>query len=394
MLSLILQSTNVIYLNGIGVGPGLFCCVFFWIKTLMAKPYILNGYLLNYRSKKDNYINLILILLSSIIISSVLTVLNNFSLSIFNIFIYFLTFFQIIKVKELLDKRKILKYFEWICYFAVIMGFLQFFMTTGIIYKSNFIREIFFNDPSENVYFNKDYYNRICSTFMEPSYYSTLLIPMYIYFYKKNNGFKTSIFLILVIFQVVFTKSSTAYLAIVVSTILLLLFNINKKSFYLIFICGVLGLIFIVLFMPNLLNEVIFSKLSSGSATTRYWWDNSAIEQFLNNVLFGSGYKNVRGSSIITSIMGQLGVYGLIAYCLMILYFIVFAIQNKKRNKFLTSFAIQLLSIFVCQIIACPDLDLSSFWLFIFLFLVLKDFRIKNKVTCKYGKTPVISFNS
>lgn len=63
--------------------------------------------------------------------------------------------------------------------------------------------------------------------------------------------------------------------------------------------CGVLGIVALMV-GTDILEEVVFKKMSSISATVRNQWNNRAIESFYSSPLIGVGYKQSRASSIIT----------------------------------------------------------------------------------------------
>lgn len=62
--------------------------------------------------------------------------------------------------------------------------------------------------------------------------------------------------------------------------------------------CGVLGIVALMV-GTDILEEVVFKKMSSISATVRNQWNNRAIESFYSSPLIGVGYKQSRASSII-----------------------------------------------------------------------------------------------
>ena len=393
LFGLCLQSTNVLYLGENGVGPGLVSCGFLIIFALFNIKS-------RSRSKTDNkfFATTILCIFSLVVFAIIFSFLLNdlwtteYLLPFFQLIIYIVTFFICFNLKGL-DFGFLKKLIKFLTIFLLVMGVVQLLITTNFLPRINLIKDIFYNDNAENVYFNANNYYRICSTFMEPSYYATFLVPIYSFYfinYKKISDLPLIFFIVL---EIILTLSTTAYLAFLIANIFLFFSRVNDKLAKIICLCAIFGLLFLFIFCRPLLDEVIFNKLESGSANTRYWRDYECIQAFISSPILGVGYKAVRGSSLITSILGQLGIVGaLLIFSIFIIFFYLF-IKNKKRNLLISNFSFCVVAVFLCLFIACPDLDMCTLWLFLMLFAVsVKNYNAKkliiyrNKIILKAKK--------
>lgn len=76
-----------------------------------------------------------------------------------------------------------------------------------------------------------------------------------------------------------------------------------------------------------------------------------------------------RGSSIFYSLLGQMGIIGLTIYFIFNLFiYLSGIIGSKYSDTILTASKFGVLTTMVCQIIACPDLDLCTYWIWLYIF--------------------------
>ena len=254
--------------------------------------------------------------------------------------------------------------------FLAVVGFAQFLITSGVLPRTLFMQELFYNDAYVDnvVYYSQDHYFRVLSTYMEPSYYAPFLVGAFFYFLNDKSSMKRNEFLLFILaLQILLTFSSTAYGAtFVMMTFFLFSRAGNKKYKGSIIAIGIIGCfpMFCVLF--PVMDAVIFSKRSSGSWAARHYFNINAYSAFLNSPIFGVGYKQTRGSSLYFSLLGQLGLVGFGAY-LMIMVPIVRLLFSKKAGKRVkrqyVGLCFAVLSVTVCQMIAIPDLDICSYWM-------------------------------
>jgi hypothetical protein len=72
-------------------------------------------------------------------------------------------------------------------------------------------------------------------------------------------------------------------------------------------------------YVANLLDAIIFNKMSSGSGVERSSWNNQAIQAFLDTYGFGVGVGSVRASSFPVAVIASLGFVGAVTYTLFLL---------------------------------------------------------------------------
>lgn len=361
LLAMSLQCVDCIRVAGIGIGPHIITCCFYLAITFHTKIK---------KSKDKLFIISGVVLFLTIIIS--LSINNVLNISTLFKAIQFLTYLltansfvkntrlEILEIKEVINKLMV---------FLLLMGLIQLLMTMNLLPRIWLVNELLYNNVN-NVAFYNNHYFRICSTFMEPSYYAPFLCSMFFYYYNET-GKKERTIILAIIVEIILTFSSTAYAALIISFILYMLIDmfytktLKKKNIAFI----VVGLICFVLLLvsTDVLEKVIFNKSTSVSAIVRNQWNERALESFYSSPLFGVGYKQSRASSIINCLLGELGIIGLSSYLLMILGLI--KIIAEKQNTLL--YIIMILTVLICQIVAIPDIDLSSAWLVIFICCLL-----------------------
>jgi hypothetical protein len=181
--------------------------------------------------------------------------------------------------------------------------------------------------------------------------------------------------MIVILAELILTYSSTAYISFLLTGIIFVLINKNvDQNFKKVFIIIIL-MIFVVMyfFKYDILDYVIFSKLKSGSYIARFSWNKYAFNQFKKSILIGIGYKKVRGSSLVLSLLGELGIVGFIAYICFNTKIIVSPINvngkiNLSKNNELLPIVFAIISTVLCQLIAIPDLDFCVYWFWLYIY--------------------------
>ena len=380
IFSMVLQCDNVVLFGEKGIGPQLITSVYFCFfhflvpernivrKDFLSKPFII----------------LLFLLCCYIGINAVIhrTLSQSFN-DIIIIYVYLFTSICLYRVRKSISSKQIWNIIKKLYLFLLIVGVLQFLATTHIIPKF-LLSELLYNDNSDVVYFNtKGIYARITSTFMEPSYFSGLLCGLIgISIYNKKL-FKYScysyIYVLVGIIELILTFSTTAYLTFVCVLIALVIIDQRQQNLlkYLPFMS--ILFLFVVITWDTLISEIIVNKLESNSGVERHGWDLIAFEAFLNNPFFGVGYISVRASSVILTILANLGLVGLFLYLVSLFSCFLFVFVKRIRNNSLSiSARLILFSVLISQIIACPDLSLCTFWLSVYL-VVITDTIDKNK---------------
>ena len=269
--------------------------------------------------------------------------------------------------------------------FVAVVGILQWLATMDILPIKRILKILFYNDDSMNIYFNEnDYYHnsRVYSTFMEPSYLAGFAVGAFYYLLSLKEKWKsnTPLFIILLI-EIVLSTSSTAYAAIVLVGVI---FIVNARQISLTKKCTlVFGAViaFAVLYLQyyELLEKVLFNKWNSNSGVARRIMDNDALNAFYSSKLLGVGYKCVRGSSVLYSMLGEIGIIGTVLYTTTnaALYIPIInnrLIRSKLPNNY-TAVLFGLLSAFVCLIIAVPDIDMCTYWFWMYCLAICMGYK-------------------
>lgn len=378
LLSATLQSTNVVVLAGIGIGPQIITSCVYILRSLFLRT----ASIMDCRVRRPAAVSVLLwLFLISIYFSlSFNGLLNDKILDALQVTFYAITFLLLYHERKTMCAREVFGMVSIITIFVLTMGVVQVLITSNIIPRITLIKELFYNDDSTAVYFNSDQYYRICSTFMEPSYLSCFLVGIF-YFYlsglKKggqNNRFIFSILLIVII-ELILTRSSTGYGALAIGGILYLIISKNRYAKKILCLIAIVGISCALLLFQSLLQEVIFEKDASGSAITRSRWNMEAYAAFLSSPIIGIGYENIRGSSLFPSILGQVGVLGTVTFVAFNFLAIKPLIGRKSKGGIFEGAAIGLICVLIGQLIACPDLDFCVYWLFIWILGILLPFQ-------------------
>lgn len=369
LLFMTFQCSNVIYIGTFGIGPGVITSILFSIKVLFHER--LRFHLI----KKDRaVISLSLFLLSIVIISSLLNgIFNRNFMVVMQLAAYILCFICINLIKTQLNRDELYKMIRWIIKFVSIFGIIQYLTTTEIIPLRKPLELLFYNDLSTDVVFHKLHYSRIMSTFMEPSYFAGFIVGSFYYLLNYDSKWRENVWILfLILIEIIMTRSSTAYGAFFIVGIFFFLFakNINIKWKSVGLLIALIGFIVVYTGFYDILDTVVFSKDTTGSFSTRTRWNIESLKVFKSSKIYGIGYKNIRGSSIIYSLLAQLGIIGLFVY-LLFNFIICAPLFNKLRRTAIIDFhsnglRFGVLAVVICQMIACPDLDLCTYWFWLY----------------------------
>lgn len=370
ILFMTFQSTNVLYVNGTGVGPGVLASIVLIIKILFKQNFKIR----KIKQSPSVFITVFL-LLFSVFLSLTLNGVLGVNLMLFmQISVYVLCFVAIQFIKKDISEEFTYQIIRKIIIFHVIFGIIQFLTSTNILPFRGILDALFYNDPSTDVVFHRAFYPRVMSTFMEPSYAAGFFVGSFYFLALYKQRIKQNKWLLLIIFvEILLTQSSTAYGAFIVVGLILVIFSDQFTLKQKLIICGgsIIGLTILYFGFYSLLDAVIFSKSLTGSYRTRERFNNVAIKAFLGSPIFGVGYKNCRGSSIIYSLLGQMGIIGIAVY-FGFNSFICFSKNKMQKHSgiLLKASKAGVISALACQIIACPDLDLCTYWIWLYIFSV------------------------
>ena len=369
------QCANVLYLGSSGIGPQVLTSICFIIKTIIY----FDGEIACFKKDRSRLGSIALIaLLAVILVSTVINKdLSGKWLSILQLSVYIVTFIFMKRAVKRIDNESLYRIIRTIIIFVIVVGIVQWLITMFLPSARFILKYIFYNDESKDVYFNfNDYFHnrRIYSTFMEPSYMSAFAVGAFYYLISFWNRIKENLLVIILLAVILFAStSSTAYGAFAITGVVFILCTkeIEAKWKIPIIAIALMATYFIYVFFYSVLDEVIFSKALTGSGITRARWNYEAYAAFLTSPLIGIGYKATRGSSIIYSLLGQVGILGLVAFIVFNLdsvWRVLF--RNIQKRTYTTRYYAVLYAViasFISLVIACPDLDLCSYWFWLYL---------------------------
>lgn len=353
---MILQSTNVIEIGGTGIGPQVFTSLLF----------IIYSFSLNYRESVNAKYLFIYFLYSILLMYMYLTSPNNF-LVIGQLGIYTLCAYRLYKLRSILSEIEYSDFIYKMSKFFVLFCFVQLLCSINILPKF-ILKDIFFNEDSPLVQFNKPYsYFRVCGTFMESSYCATFVVGLIAFIFSQFDRRKHLKILLGLGIILLLTLSSTGYAGMLLLLIVYFMMNINLKTITL-FIPLLMILSVIFWFTKdNILQEVLFNKLDSDSGVERNGWNEMALEAYDSNRLTGVGLGNARASSFALCLLAETGLIGTIIYLLYLLAILLPMARKDRLNLNEISSRYFFLGVIICMIIACPDQTLSSLWFGLYL---------------------------
>lgn len=90
-----------------------------------------------------------------------------------------------------------------------------------------------------------------------------------------------------------------------------------------------------------------------------------------------NGYKNYRASSIVACLLAETGTIGVMMYFTLSLQLLK-PITGKKYTGHNKGIYFAVISAIIAQLIACPDLDLCTLWLWLYIVGLYGSKRINN----------------
>ena len=134
----------------------------------------------------------------------------------------------------------------------------------------------------------------------------------------------------------------------------------------------ILGIIINYTGLWDSLIKASIEKASSTSAKIRDTWNQACLQAFKDTHGIGIGLGNIRGSSFIFTLLGNVGVIGTLSYLLFIISILRTKIlthvnYNNTQNANISSLKIMLIICIAAQIISIGNYNYSVFWIFLFL---------------------------
>lgn len=388
LLSAILQCDVVIVLgDSNSAGPLIVTSIIFIFWYILKN---LSNYLLIF----DKTTIFSIFLLASVIISLIYngqSIFGDKLLYIIQLFVYMACFWCMRKI-GIKRKIEIDKLFVSILYIVLIIGVIQFLINAGVLPKLSLITNLFFNETwnPTNAYNNPTSKLRLFSTFKEPSYCATFLVGAFYYVSCNYNKIKNSIpILIAILMEILLTLSTTAYVALIIEGIIFTFLSHKQKLLKFLLPLGIITLI--ITSSSGILNTVVLKKSSTGSAAERNMWNKNSLDSFKTSPIFGTGYKSSRASSIVYNLLSCMGLIGIISFSLFIWNYLRRILKKDTENNYACLYFF--LGVVIGQIISCPDLELSVFWLGLYLIGLSekiyenrKEEYVEKNSICNYNK--------
>lgn len=387
IVSSILQCDNVFDFGSFAVGPQIITSIALIIKVLLHSNFKLkihrSGYLIQ--------VTLLALGFAVLISSSFNNTLNGILLRIVQIYIYILCAFSMRQMGYEVEEDLIYSLVRKITIFALVIGVVQFLMTSSVLPRIGVISQLLYNEHSKNVYFYSDNYYRVTSTFMEPSYFAAFIVGAFYYFLAiKEKRKENRILLIAILAEIIMSFSSSAYGAFVIAGILFFACSREGKLKIALVATAIIGFGIMYFAFYNVLDSVIFSKMASNSGVGRYYLNQEAISNFQASPIIGNGYKTSRASSLLYTLLAETGVVGLGLYLwanIQIVLPSIFQKKNRRMPSHYVGLSIAVISAVIVQLIAVPDLDNCSYWMWMnLLFLYLSS----NKEDRKFNEESII----
>ncbi len=388
-----IQCSNVVVLGGVGIGPQIITSIFFIIRTLTTKKIKIK------KNKQDwNIGKLSLLLFGVVFVSSAYNgVVENIIARLLQLLIYILCAIMMYVVSYSVEEEDIYQIIRKIIIFMIVFGFVQILSTSGVLPRVWLLEQIFFNETGKHIYYyTKGGYSRVLGTFMEPSYFAGFAVGAFYYFLSLKEKRKNNWLIMgLLSLEIILTFASTAYGAIVIVGIIYILLS-NEKKFKLrmLFFAAIAFIAFYVLFY-DVLDRVIFSKINiaNDSYKIRHWANLAAYDLFKKSPIIGNGYKQSRASSVIYTILAENGIVGLAAYILLNGSIIIngFMLKLKKHmSSYHLGLLLALMATVVTQVLAVPDLDICTYWMWMNLLMIQLGKESRNSlVSIDRGKVKI-----
>ena len=227
-------------------------------------------------------------------------------------------------------------------------------------------------------------FKRIVGSFTEAASFGSTTLGYFGFCLKLwLQGFHTRLAFLLALLSIVamvFSTSTTAYVGL--STFLVLIYleclfkllsgSVPTQTVMFLIAAPILvaiGVVVIALndaswsYVQNLLDTIIFNKLSTDSGVERSAWNRQAIQNFLDTWGLGAGNGSVRAASFLAAVLASLGVVGACTYAGFLLFLFLGnrepASSNGYENAVSSAAKSVCLAWFIASSVAGAFIDLS-----------------------------------
>lgn len=368
IFGMVFQSNNAIVLGGTtGIGPQFLSCGAFILKSITIKGKKVNQYL-------SVFFFVLFALMLYITLNSAFISKEGFNIvQVAMLWVYYLTLYRIAKIAYLVNLVYMVMLYRRLVVFVLVVGTILLLQMIGLLPDIGVTEALFYNDTIGDCYYQDlgQDRSRFTATFMEPSYCAAFLVGALYFFMIVERGNKKSLKLLIpIVAAVLLSRSSTAFGAFGISGIIYIFSKGDKKILRYVLPLGIAMIILLFPLFYSILDQVIFSKFETGSALVRANYNLEAMEVFANNPLFGQGYHTQRASSIVPTILAELGIVGMVLYSLLAVVLIYMTVFKGSMPQQCYGASFIVISAIICQIIACPDFSLCTFWLALFLMAI------------------------
>lgn len=373
LFSCVFQSSNVFVFGDTAIGPQIISSA------------VVSVYFLLYKVKSGKFLvtkeifsidkTSAVLFLYIVVISVALGAFADNYIRIFQLMFYMLCFFIMKDAGAQLPDDYVYVTLRKLAIFILVVGVFQLLCTTNIIPRYWFIRDLFWNESAGNgevAQFMWPWgpYFRFFSTYLEPSYFVGFSIGALFYFvnYKEKRN-QNYILIAGLAMATVLSFSSSGYGALLITGIIYIAFSREGKMRGYILAGGLASFVIMYFGFYDILDNVIFSKLQSGSAYARATWNLEALKTFNSSPIWGVGYKNCRASSMFYTILAELGTVGFVLYSIFMFSIIKPILSKKKKLKIgdeHVGIIFALIGVTASQMIAVPDLDICTFWMWMY----------------------------
>lgn len=380
LISCVFQAASVFSFGSLWITPFFFTQILFIVKM---SPYILaNG--LSLRFSKVTFLFLMLVLLSMLItaispslFSGIRVVSPTYSFEVnYSTNGKFLSFSMsnvsqicllIMNTITLLVvyrfAPKIINFKQlYLSYYISILIFV-FFSLWWIISKGTL--------PIDFLYSNGGYSitsiveNRLAGTYSEPSSAGAFIASSIAPLLFARRRFGTVLLGICMIYLLILNRSSTAILTVVMSFLMFFIIRGTDSRKVLITLCAlVISSVSIFILFGDTLFALYDQKMSSDSGIIRSWSNQMSLSVLFDSYLLGVGLGSNRASSLLLTILTNVGIIGFVLFS-MISYYLIKPLFNKRSESNSLFFIILFLGFVLGAFFSVPDISSPSFWMFL-----------------------------
>lgn len=402
MLSCLFQAGAIVIIGDSAISPLMVSCMAYIFRSIVDERGVI-------KTKDSKTFKLYFIFWGELVISSVIASLffvgkeymkavdwveyatydGHFSFYGFVVLLIYGVTALLIYGQQELKEDELYKLIQLMVLIVFLVAVWQYLSIMRIIPRNTFIADFIYSNKTtrDNIaYFidtdpNKRIYSsllgiRLYSLFMEPSYCGGFLGLTFVYFIgRKKITWKDKVIIILILLMTIMTFSATAYVVVTVGGGLAAFysgkvthfFNLLKRGSVLIVI-GVASVSYLNLW--NTIFRLIINKSQTHSAYIRDLWNKSSMQTCWDTYLVGLGYGNVRGSSLLYTLLGACGVFGTLLFAFFIISLMVenaYVVNSDKYENDENLLKVAVLVVVIGMGVSISLIDYSILWLAIFI---------------------------